>query len=128
MWGDYGPGDRCRGEKGREGIDFFPLTVVYLEMTYAAGKITGGYFKREGRPTEKEILTARFIDRPIRTVVPKGFTAETQISRPCFRPTAKTIRICSASTGPLRPCTSPTFPLGVPRRCAESVAWRAIYS
>jgi polyribonucleotide nucleotidyltransferase len=65
--------------KGREGIDFFPLTVDYLEMSYAAGKIPGGFFKREGRPTEKEILTARFIDRPIRPLFPKGFTAETQI-------------------------------------------------
>ncbi|MBI4966122.1 MAG: polyribonucleotide nucleotidyltransferase [Desulfomonile tiedjei] len=66
-------------KKGREGIDFFPLTVDYLEMTYAAGKIPGGFFKREGRPTEKEILTARFIDRPIRPLFPKGFKAETQI-------------------------------------------------
>lgn len=64
---------------GREGIDFFPLTVDYLEMTYAAGKIPGGFFKREGRPTEKEILTARFIDRPIRPLFPDGFNAETQI-------------------------------------------------
>lgn len=64
---------------GREGIDFFPLTVDYLEMTYAAGKIPGGFFKREGRPTEKEILTARFIDRPIRPLFPKNFTCETQI-------------------------------------------------
>lgn len=66
-------------KQGREGIDFFPLTVDYLEMTYAAGKIPGGFFKREGRPTEKEILTARFIDRPIRPLFPDGFTAETQI-------------------------------------------------
>lgn len=66
-------------KKGREGIDFFPLTVDYLEMTYAAGKIPGGFFKREGRPTEKEILTSRFIDRPIRPLFPEGFTAETQI-------------------------------------------------
>ncbi len=64
---------------GREGIDFFPLTVDYLEMTYAAGKIPGGFFKREGRPTEKEILTARFIDRPIRPLFPKNFSCETQI-------------------------------------------------
>lgn len=64
---------------GREGIDFFPLTVDYLEMTYAAGKIPGGFFKREGRPTEKEILTSRFIDRPIRPLFPKGFKSETQI-------------------------------------------------
>ena len=66
-------------KEGREGIDFFPLTVDYLEMTYAAGKIPGGFFKREGRPTEKEILTSRFIDRPIRPLFPKGFNAETQI-------------------------------------------------
>ncbi|MEW6347606.1 MAG: polyribonucleotide nucleotidyltransferase [Thermodesulfobacteriota bacterium] len=65
--------------RGREGIDFFPLTVDYLEMTYAAGKIPGGYFKREGRPTEKEILTARFIDRPVRPLFPDGFNCETQI-------------------------------------------------
>ncbi len=64
---------------GREGIDFFPLTCDYLEMTYAAGKIPGGFFKREGRPTEKETLTARFIDRPIRPLFPKGFKCETQI-------------------------------------------------
>jgi len=66
-------------KQGREGIDFFPLTVDYLEMTYAAGKIPGGFFKREGRPTEKEILTARFIDRPIRPLFPNGFVSETQI-------------------------------------------------
>jgi len=64
---------------GREGIDFFPLTVDYLEMTYAAGKIPGGFFKREGRPTEREILTSRFIDRPIRPLFPEGFKCETQI-------------------------------------------------
>ena len=66
-------------KKGREGIDFFPLTVDYLEMTYAAGKIPGGFFKREGRPTEKEVLTSRFIDRPIRPLFPDGFKSETQI-------------------------------------------------
>jgi polyribonucleotide nucleotidyltransferase len=66
-------------KQGREGIDFFPLTVDYLEMTYAAGKIPGGFFKREGRPTEKEILTSRFIDRPIRPLFPEGFVSETQI-------------------------------------------------
>ena len=53
-------------KNGRPGIDFFPLTVNYQEKTFAAGKIPGGYFKREGRPTEKETLTSRLIDRPIR--------------------------------------------------------------
>lgn len=66
------------GEK-REGIDFLPLTVNYLEMTYAAGKIPGGFFKREGRPTDREILISRFIDRPLRPLFPKGFQNETQI-------------------------------------------------
>ncbi|MFT5446227.1 MAG: polyribonucleotide nucleotidyltransferase [Gammaproteobacteria bacterium] len=60
-------------------LDFFPLTVEYQEKTYAAGKIPGGFFKREGRPAEKEILTCRLIDRPIRPCFPKGFKNETQI-------------------------------------------------
>jgi len=63
----------------REGIDFFPLTVDYREYTYAAGKIPGGFFKREGRPTEKEILTSRLIDRPVRPLFPEGFKDETQV-------------------------------------------------
>jgi len=63
----------------REGIDFFPLTVEYQEKTYAAGKIPGGFFKREGRPSEKAILTSRLIDRPIRPLFPKGFINEVQV-------------------------------------------------
>jgi polyribonucleotide nucleotidyltransferase len=63
----------------REGIDFFPLTCDYQEKTFAAGKIPGGFFKREGRPAEKEILTSRLIDRPIRPLFPKGFNCETQV-------------------------------------------------
>ncbi|MCW5585144.1 MAG: polyribonucleotide nucleotidyltransferase, partial [Chromatiales bacterium] len=61
------------------GRDFFPLTVDYQEKTYAAGKIPGGFFRREGRPSEKEILTSRLIDRPIRPLFPKNFIAETQV-------------------------------------------------
>ncbi len=61
------------------GKDFFPLTVDYQERTYAAGRIPGGFFKREGRPSEKEILTSRLIDRPLRPLFPKGFTNEVQI-------------------------------------------------
>jgi polyribonucleotide nucleotidyltransferase len=61
------------------GRDFFPLTVNYQEKTYAAGKIPGGFFKREGRPGEKEILTCRLIDRPVRPLFPKGFKNEVQI-------------------------------------------------
>jgi polyribonucleotide nucleotidyltransferase len=63
----------------REGIDFFPLTVDYREYTYAGGRIPGGFIKREGRPSEKEILTARQIDRPIRPLFPDGFKNETQV-------------------------------------------------
>ena len=63
----------------REGIDFFPLTVHYQEKTFAAGKIPGGFFKREGRPSEKETLTSRLIDRPIRPLFVKGFRNEVQV-------------------------------------------------
>ncbi|MCX5736211.1 MAG: polyribonucleotide nucleotidyltransferase [candidate division NC10 bacterium] len=63
----------------REGIDFFPLTVDYQERAYAAGKIPGGFFKREGRPHEKETLTSRLIDRPIRPLFPKGYHQDVQI-------------------------------------------------
>ena len=65
--------------KPREGIDFFPLTVDYREYNYAAGKIPGGFFKREGRPTEKEILTSRQIDRPVRPLFTEGYRDETQV-------------------------------------------------
>jgi polyribonucleotide nucleotidyltransferase len=66
-------------KEGRPGQDFFPLTVDYQEKTFAAGRIPGGFFKREGRPSEKEILTSRLIDRPIRPLFPDGFTNEVQI-------------------------------------------------
>ena len=63
----------------KEGIDFFPLTVEYREFTYAGGRIPGGFIKREGRPSEKEILTSRQIDRPIRPLFPEAFRNETQV-------------------------------------------------
>jgi polyribonucleotide nucleotidyltransferase len=66
-------------DKPREGIDFFPLTVDYREKMYAAGKFPGGFFKREARPTQKEILTMRLTDRPIRPLFPDGFMNEVQI-------------------------------------------------
>src|SRR5690348_12758699 len=66
-------------QEPREGADFFPLTVDVEERMYAAGKIPGGFFKREGRPTERAILTARMIDRPIRPLWPKGFRNEVQV-------------------------------------------------
>src|SRR3974390_3065632 len=65
--------------KAKEGQDFFPLTVDYREKYAAAGRFPGGYFKREGRPTEKEILTSRLCDRPCRPLFPEGFLNEVQI-------------------------------------------------
>src|SRR5258707_6362501 len=65
--------------KSRDKIDFLPLTVDYQEKTFAAGKIPGGFFKREGRPTEKELLTSRLIDRAMRPLFPKGYDKDTQI-------------------------------------------------
>jgi len=69
----------CAAKQAREGLDFFPLTVDYRENFYAAGKIPGGFFKREGKATEREVLTCRMIDRPIRPLFPEGFQNETQI-------------------------------------------------
>src|SRR5512140_145177 len=69
----------CMADQAKPGAGFFPLTVDYREYTYAAGKIPGGFIKREGRPSEKEVLTSRLIDRPIRPLFPDGFLNETQI-------------------------------------------------
>src|SRR6201985_286244 len=69
----------CHAASPREGIDFLPLTVDYREYTYASGRIPGGFFKREGKPAEKEVLTSRVIDRPIRPLFPGGWRYETQV-------------------------------------------------
>ena len=69
----------CSAEKPKPGATFFPLTVDYREYMYAAGKFPGGFIKREGRPSEKEVLTSRLIDRPVRPLFPEGFSCETQI-------------------------------------------------
>jgi len=69
----------CRASSAREGIDFLPLTVDYREYTYASGRIPGGFFKRESKPSLKEVLTSRLIDRPIRPLFPSGWRYETQI-------------------------------------------------
>src|SRR5437588_10348663 len=69
----------CHASSPREGIDFLPLTVDYREYTYASGRIPGGFFKREGKPAEKEVITSRCIDRPIRPLFPSGWRYETQI-------------------------------------------------
>ncbi len=69
----------CMSKKPREGLDFFPLSVEYQERTYSAGKIPGGFFKREGRPSEREVLVSRLIDRPIRPLFPEGFLNDVQV-------------------------------------------------
>src|SRR5438046_2729097 len=69
----------CMADQPKPGAGFFPLTVDYREYTYAAGKIPGGFIKREGRLSEKEVLTSRLIDRPVRPLFPEGFACETQI-------------------------------------------------
>src|SRR2546428_8702855 len=69
----------CAAKEPREGLDFFPLTVDYRENFYAAGKIPGGFFKREGKPSEREVLNSRLIDRPIRPLFPEGYQNETQV-------------------------------------------------
>jgi polyribonucleotide nucleotidyltransferase len=69
----------CAQKEPRVGVDFLPLTVDYRENNYASGKIPGGFFKREGRPNEKEILTSRMIDRPLRPLFPEGYACETQV-------------------------------------------------
>ena len=69
----------CANEEPKPNAAFFPLTVDYREYTYSAGKIPGGFIKREGRPSEKEILTSRLIDRPIRPLFPEGFMNESQV-------------------------------------------------
>jgi polyribonucleotide nucleotidyltransferase len=69
----------CSNKEPRANADFFPLTVDYRENYYAAGRIPGGFFKREGKPSEKEVLTSRLIDRPIRPLFPEGFLCDTQV-------------------------------------------------
>ena len=78
----------------RVGIDFFPLTCDYRERTAAAGKFPGGFIKREGRPTTKETLTSRLIDRPIRPLFPAGFHDEVQIQASSWPATGRTTPTC----------------------------------
>ncbi len=92
---------------GREGLDFFPLTVDYREKVYAAGKFPGGFIKREGRPTTKEILSSRLIDRPIRPLFPEGSATRSRSRPGRSPPTARTTPTSSRSSGPRRPCSCP---------------------
>ena len=83
IWATYGDtivlATAVASQTAKPGVDFLPLTVDYQEKAYAAGKIPGGYFKREGRPSEKEVLTSRLIDRPLRPLFPDGYYYETQV-------------------------------------------------
>jgi polyribonucleotide nucleotidyltransferase len=83
IWASYGDtvvlATAVASQNAKAGVDFLPLTVDYQEKAYAAGKIPGGYFKREGRPSEKEVLTSRLIDRPLRPLFPEGYYFETQV-------------------------------------------------
>ena len=76
----------CANEEPKPGASFFPLTVDYREYTYAAGKFPGGFIKREGRPSEKEVLTSRLIDRPIRPLFRRDSVTRRKSSRLCCRP------------------------------------------
>jgi len=82
----------------KEGQDYFPLTVDYREKAAAVGKFPGGYFKREGRPSEKETLTSRMIDRPLRPLFPQGYFYDTQVISILLSADDKMIQICSQST------------------------------
>lgn len=94
----------------KEGQDFFPLTVNYQERTYAAGKIPGGFFKREGRPSEGETLIARLIDRPIRPLFPEGFFNEIQVV---------------ATVVSVNPQISPDLVAMIGASAALTLSWRA---
>jgi len=110
----------------KEGIDFFPLTVEYREFTYAGGRIPGGFIKREGRPSEKEILTSRQIDRPIRPLFPEAFRNETQVVAFVYSADKETIPTSSASTAQAAPWPSATSPSTVPwARFASATSTRS---
>ena len=85
---------------GREGIDFFPLTVDIEERMYAAGQIPGSFFRREGRPTDQAILTCRLIDRPLRPTFPEGYRNETQVVGTVMGADLRTPTTSSPSTPP----------------------------
>ncbi len=109
----------CTGQP-REGIDFFPLTVEFIAKTYAAGKIPGGFFKREGKPSEKEVLSARLIDRPIRPLFADGYNDEVQVIATVISADdeydADVIAITAASCAL---CLAPEIPFTTPVACVR---------
>ena len=97
------PGDGRRRKEPREGTDFFPLTIDYEERMYAAGKIPGGFIKRESRPSEAAILAMRLTDRPIRPLFPKGYRNDVQVVLTVLSADQETTRIL-AVTAPRPRC------------------------
>src|SRR5438045_9156509 len=95
----------------KEGQDFFPLTVDYREKAAAAGKFPGGYFKREGRPTEKETLTSRMTDRPLRPLFPPGYFYDTQVTYILLSAYCENDPDLLCLTGPIAPLPSSSRPV-----------------
>jgi len=109
----------CMSKEIRQGQDFFPLTVEYQEKTYAAGRIPGGFFKREGRPSESEILTSRLIDRPIRPLFPDGFLNEVQVMAIVLSSDGENDPDILAVTGASAALTISDIPFGGPISCCR---------
>lgn len=105
----------CTTAKAREGIDFLPLTVDFVEKTSAAGKIPGGFFKREGRLSDREVLVSRFIDRSVRPLFAEGWRDETHIVATVLSADRENTPTCRRSSARRRRCTSRT-----PRSSARS--------
>src|SRR5258705_13312043 len=101
----------CHAASPREGIDFLPLTVDYREYAYASGRIPGGFFKREGKPPEKEVLPSRLIDRPIRPLFAPGWNYETQIIALLMSADTETDADALAITGASAALALPEIPL-----------------
>ena len=108
-----------RAKNAKPGQNFFPLSVHYQEKTYAAGKIPGGYFKREGRPTEKETLTSRLIDRPIRPLFPAGFMNEVQVVLTVMSASKTLTQDIAAMLGASAALAIPGIPFGGPLGAAR---------
>ena len=109
----------CMSQEPREGQDFFPLTVEYQEKTYAAGRIPGGFFKREGRPSESEILTSRLIDRPIRPLFPKGMFNDIQVMAIVLSSDGENDPDIHAVTGASAALCISDIPFGGPLACCR---------
>ena len=110
----------------RDGVDFLPLSIEFEEKLYSVGKIPGGFIKREGRPSEKAILTDRLIDRPLRPLFPKGFYNDVQVIATCLSAWTRTCSLTSwPCWAPPSPCPSPKPPSWAPRAPWPWAMWTA---